>query len=277
MENNQQIIGQQDFVNTRGVKCIGIYNVELHGFANQVNAKYEQLVGLPYYYNLNHSHIAEAVHKFGERRYRKYNDFRYIQKNCYFRISDLERLGISYGKSNAVKTTLKSTNLEKYRRSLTSIVSEDEKFECVNSEGTGCISFLNAKDYGLVFVPNSQVNKYTGLRYFWGNPNSTNYLKRSRLAFKAGQSYKPKTSKSQYWFYKQDIELRDLELASQGEIKPQQENNIFFKPSLATPPTLIQSKQPLKSDAILQLVIELEEAEAKVFQIKEAIKQALSL
>jgi hypothetical protein len=267
--SNTQTIGICDFIDPRGLKSIRTYNIDAHGLTlPAINIDIDKLKGLTYYYRNNNSYIIRATSPFGHRYNERHNKPTFVRKNLYFYKEDLQKIGdFKFTETPKNQYLRQVTHQTTGKRNNKPILS-NEKFDIVNKAGCS-IRCFNSEKYGLVKVIGKQAANYIGLRYFYVQNQGT-MLRRANMAFVQRLGCENTT----YYFYKEDLDTIEFHL------KKDSNNQFDFKP--VTPVTTVlpitnDTTVTTTSDKLLQLIIELQETEKKVVQIKQQIKDALSL
>jgi hypothetical protein len=273
--DNTQIIGLQDFSDKNGKHVIYKQNAHLHGLVQCGNVDLTKLYGLSYYFVNNVSLLYNAITPFGRRHYSRHTNLNFVKNNLYFKKEDLLLRGLSILENNLVTTRIVKSKQATRR---TAPVLEDEQFDFKTNDDLFIRTF-NANKYGLVKVIGKKASKLIGLRYFYLQSQG-NTLKRSTSTF----ILRLGCENTVYYFYKKDIEAREMDLQNIDLKREMRES--CNKIVLDLPPTLPAPTPPPvtpvptvtnTSDKLLQLFIELQEAEKKVLDIKHLIKDTLGI
>lgn len=279
MEANQQI-GICDFIDQRGLKSIRSYNIDLHGLSlPPLNFDIDKLKGLVYYYRNNNSYIIRASSPFGHRYNERHNKPNFVRKNLYFYKEDLEKIGNFKYQDTAKSNKFIPVIQERTGRRNNKPILSNEKFDIINHSGC-LIRQFNASKYGLVKVIGKEAANYIGLRYFYVQNQGT-MLRRANMAFVQRLGCENTT----YYFYKEDIDLLtsrpNLDTELQKAMRESCNKIVLDLPSVSpvitVSPITDDTTVTRTSDNLLQLIIELQEAEKKVVIIKQQIKEVLGV
>jgi hypothetical protein len=259
--NNTQIIGLQDFSDKNGKHVIYKQNAHLHGLVQCGNVDLNKLYGLSYYFLNNVSLIYNAITPFGRRHYSRHTNLNFVKTNLFFKKEDLIMRGLAISENNLVSNIVAKSKQATRR---TAPVLEDERFDFKTNDDLFIRTF-NANKYGLVKVIGKKASKLIGSRYFYLQSQG-NTLKRSTSTF----ILRLGCENTVYYFYKKDIEAREK------DYQPSSNITLDLLPVPTTKPALPVASVE-KSDKLLQLFIDLQEAERKVLDIKHQIKDALGI